>query len=568
MSKINPWRAAIAVPADWASITGKPATFPPDSHSHAQSDVTGLVAALGALQPLDADLTALAALTTTAYGRGLLELADAAAALTAIGAQPLDADLTAIAALATTATGRSLLAAADAAAIRTIAGAAASSHTHAQADVTDLVADLALKAPLASPAFTGNPTAPTQAPGTNNTRVASTEYVDDAVAAAVGGSNPTGPAGGVLGGTYPDPSFAVDMATQAELDAVAAAAQPLDADLTAIAALTTTAFGRGFLDLADAAAGRTKIDAQQSDADLTAIAALTTTAFGRGFLDLADAGAGRTKLGLGALAVLGTVNNGDWSGADLAVTNGGTGASDAATARDNLGVEIGVDVQAFDSDLNSIAALTTTAFGRGFLDLADASAGRTKLALGSLATLSTINGSNWSGQDLAVADGGTGASDAAGARSNLGLASWGTSFSPTPLSAPASVAPGANVMHFHRVQILNSCTITGLRYVVGTTSNGNVRVALYDSAGNRVANRTTNAAQGTASTVQDVAFDSSYAAVPGLYFAAIIFSSGTGTGMRAYCDGPGGTASPGSFATPSSITVPTVSDLRVIAGTY
>lgn len=41
--------------------------------------------ALGPHQPLDSDLTAIAALTTTAYGRALLALADAAAARTAIG---------------------------------------------------------------------------------------------------------------------------------------------------------------------------------------------------------------------------------------------------------------------------------------------------------------------------------------------------------------------------------------------------------------------------------------------------------------------------------------------------
>ena len=40
------------------------------------------------------------------------------------------------------------------------------------------------------------------------------------------GGPPSGAAGGVLGGVYPDPGFAVDMATQAELDAAIAALQP------------------------------------------------------------------------------------------------------------------------------------------------------------------------------------------------------------------------------------------------------------------------------------------------------------------------------------------------------
>ena len=51
-------------------------------------------------------------------------------------------------------------------------------------------------------------------------------------------------------------------------NAAAAASQPADSDLTAIAALTTTSYGRAFLELADAAAARTATGAaSQATAD-------------------------------------------------------------------------------------------------------------------------------------------------------------------------------------------------------------------------------------------------------------------------------------------------------------
>jgi hypothetical protein len=159
--------------------------------------------------------------------------------------------------------------------------------------------------------------------------------------------------------------------------------QPLDSDLTAIAALTTTSIGRSLLAAIDAAALRTILSlgtaatqntgafdaagaaaaaqaaSQPLDSDLTSIAALSTTSFGRAFLILADAAAGRSYLGLGTAATTAS------SAYDVA------GAAAAAQAAS----------QPLDSDLTAIAALSTQSFGRSLLTQIDAAAVKTLLSL-------------------------------------------------------------------------------------------------------------------------------------------------------------------------------------------
>ena len=73
--------------------------------------------------------------------------------------------------------------------------------------------------------------------------------------------------------------------------------------LTAGTGITITDAGAG----STVTVGVTANTYQPLDSDLTAIAALSTTSFGRALLELADAAAGRTALGLGSLATASTI---------------------------------------------------------------------------------------------------------------------------------------------------------------------------------------------------------------------------------------------------------------------
>ena len=144
---------------------------------------------------------------------------------------------------------------------------------------------------------------------------------------------------------------------------------------------------------------------------------------------------------LGASSITGT----------LAVSDGGTGATSASAARTALGLAIGSDVQAYDAQLADVAGLTPSdggiiiGDGSNFVVESGATA-RTSLGVDAAGTDNSTNVTlvttshdylSISGQaitlgpidlaadvtgDLPVAEGGTGASNASDARTNLGLA--------------------------------------------------------------------------------------------------------------------------------------------------
>ena len=149
--------------SDWADIENKPATFPP-TVPIPWTDVSGKPATFPPTVPIP---------WTDVSGKPSTFPPTLPIGWSDVSGKPATFPPT----LPIASSGVTGLDAAQAAQDTAIAGKAPTVHTHAQADVNNLLTDLGLKAPLASPVFTGTPTGPTPAAADSSAALATTSFV-------------------------------------------------------------------------------------------------------------------------------------------------------------------------------------------------------------------------------------------------------------------------------------------------------------------------------------------------------------------------------------------------------
>lgn len=176
-----------------------------------------------------------------------------------------------------------------------------STHTGAQAisTVTGLQTALDLKAPLASPALTGTPTAPTAPDGTNTTQLATTAFVRAAIAALIASSpaalDTLDELAAALGD---DPNFAATTATAlGNRVRVDTASQGLNSTQQSNARANIGALASADYTASDVLTKVKTVDGSGSGLDADLLRGTTPSAFALTVLDDADAGTMRATLG-------------------------------------------------------------------------------------------------------------------------------------------------------------------------------------------------------------------------------------------------------------------------------
>ena len=182
-----------------------------------------------------------------------------------------------------------------------------------------------------------------------------------------------------------------------------------------------------------------------------------------------------------SLTSVGTITTGVWSGTTIAIAKGGTGATTATAALTNLGAEASVNKSNdISGDASSTTKFPSVKAIKDYVDLQSSNAGVADNSL----TSAKINGT------IAIAKGGTGASTAADARTNLGLGSLATKSIIVNADVDASAA-----IAFSKLNITKA-NITGLGVQEGLTAGSGISInaGTISATGLTTSNLASNAA--------------------------------------------------------------------------